>query len=250
MPYGFSLNTLPVWTAASFMRFAKQDRPTTRTCKQDVLILVFDGVFRETVNGDAIELKAGDYYLTPNGSREAGNLPCDCPYYYYFHFKPNVYKSSNILPKRGRFDTGELLPMLEELDRLIRARGSKVAKAALIYGVLAALKKQNPASERKVSQAVERALKSDLKKQYTVKELARLCGYSPNYFIQAFKRETGKTPHAYVAEMRISAAKEMILSGMPLEEVASECGFPEYTNFYRAFKSLVGVSPRLWKKGH
>ncbi len=250
MPYGFSLNTLPIWTAASFMRFGENDRPATRICRYDVLILVFEGTFRMSVNGDPIELKAGEYYLIHHGSREAGDLPCDSPYYFYFHFKENLFDCPNILPQRGRFDTNELLPVLRELEALIRSRANKVAKASVIYKVLATLKKQNPSKTHQVSVIVDRAVRKDIKKHYSAEELARLCGYSKNYFIQAFKKETGKTPHAYITEIRISAAKELVLSDLSLEAAAKECGFSEYTNFYRAFKSSVGVSPRSWKEKH
>lgn len=249
MAYGFSLNTLPIWTAASYMRFGPNDRPATRTTKYDVLIMVLDGAFRFTVNGEPVEITAGEYYLSFHDSKEEGNLKCDNPFYFYIHFKENIYDCPCILPKRGRFSVEEMLPLLDRLTEQIRSRSNRVTKASIIYQVLSLLKNSKKAAGGAIIDTVHNAIKNDPKKNFSTGELARLCGYSPNYFIQLFKGQTGKTPHAYINSLRIAEAKRLLTSDKAsASQVAAECGFSDYTSFYRTFKTETGYSPGEWKR--
>ena len=40
----------------------------------------------------------------------------------------------------------------------------------------------------------------------------------------------------------------MILDGKNATQACYDCGFNDYTNFYRAFKAEYGISPRQIKK--
>ncbi len=247
MAYGFSLNTMPVWTAAAFVQLKEGEHATTRICSQDVLVMVCDGVFRFTFNGEPIELGAGEYYIMEHGLHQEGNLKCDCPLVFYIHFKENFYKSTHTLPCRGRFDTETLLSHFKKMEELIYSGASKVEKASVIYGILMALEKYNISIKVGITDKVLAVISEDFKKKYTVKELAKLCGYTENYFIQAFKKQTGKTPHSFINEMRITRAKQLLLStDLSFTQVGEECGFDTYSNFYRAFLNSEGCSPREW----
>ena len=66
-----------------------------------------------------------------------------------------------------------------------------------------------------------------------------------NYLGQLFKRETGKTYSAYVTELRIEKAKEMLVSGdLSINEIAVTLGFNDYFYFLKTFKRVSGYTPK------
>ena len=48
-------------------------------------------------------------------------------------------------------------------------------------------------------------------------------------------------------ETDLFAAKNLIVEGLPLEAVAEQVGFSDYSAFYRAFKGEFGISPRQFR---
>ena len=79
--------------------------------------------------------------------------------------------------------------------------------------------------------------------ELSVPEMAEYFYLSPSQFSRIFKHATGAPPWEYVTKKRLTKAKEGILSGLPIRKVAADCGFKDYTSFYRAFKKLFGCSP-------
>ncbi len=250
MPFGFSLDTLPVWTDASFRYFEKHERHMTRTCSQDVLIMVFDGVLRFTEDSVPIEVRAGEYYIQRSGLLQEGNFESECPSYFFIHFAGHFKECTNILPTRGKIDFEELFPLFRKLENLIFSGGAKVEKAAVVYQILASLKNSSEVfKESRMVMKVVSVVSADFRRNYSVEELAKECGYNENYFIKAFKKETGKTPHAYISGMKIEKAKQLLLnSDASLAQISNECGFGAYINFYKSFTKSVGMSPLEWKK--
>ncbi len=63
-----------------------------------------------------------------------------------------------------------------------------------------------------------------------------------------FRQKLGVSFYRYVTQRRLIAAKTLIEQGQPLETVASQTGFLDYSGFYRAFKQEFGISPRQYRK--
>ncbi|RSX53584.1 L-rhamnose operon regulatory protein rhaS [Bifidobacterium goeldii] len=82
-----------------------------------------------------------------------------------------------------------------------------------------------------------------------IEELAARAYMSEYHFIRVFKRETGYTPHAYIVDARMHAAKYMLInSDIPLKQLCEECGFADTSAFCAAFKRRNGVSPIEFRK--
>ena len=76
-------------------------------------------------------------------------------------------------------------------------------------------------------------------------------GYAQDYIRALFKKETGKTPTAFITEMRIEHAcflMDIYSDSISLYEIAEKCGFTDYAYFSRRFKSVIGISPSDYKK--
>ena len=78
--------------------------------------------------------------------------------------------------------------------------------------------------------------------------LARQFGVSVSFLSHEFVKYTGRSVYDYVLYRRVLLSKEMINSGVPLNEVAFQCGFNDYSSFLRAFTKMAGVSPSAYRK--
>ncbi len=74
-------------------------------------------------------------------------------------------------------------------------------------------------------------------------EIAKTLFISESYLFRLFKKELHQTPKRYVTNKRLLMAQTMILSGKKPVEVCEQCGFGDYTAFYRSYVSFFGHSP-------
>lgn len=82
-----------------------------------------------------------------------------------------------------------------------------------------------------------------------IDELAARAYMSEYHFIRVFKKKTGYTPHAYIVNARMHAAKYLLInSDIPLKQLCEECGFTDTSAFCAAFKRKNGVSPIEFRK--
>ena len=72
--------------------------------------------------------------------------------------------------------------------------------------------------------------------------------YVSKYHIaHIFKNQMGLSIHQYILKKRLSICKAAIVSGSNINTVFLECGFGDYSSFYRAFKKEFGISPKEFK---
>ena len=83
-----------------------------------------------------------------------------------------------------------------------------------------------------------------------LKELANVAGMSSHYFSELFRTSVGRPPHQYVLSQRIARAKESLRNPKrSVLEAGLSAGFENPSHFARAFRRLVGVTPRQFRAG-
>ncbi|MCR4705432.1 MAG: helix-turn-helix domain-containing protein [Lachnospiraceae bacterium] len=83
----------------------------------------------------------------------------------------------------------------------------------------------------------------------SLEDLADQVGFSYNYFSSLFKKETGKTVTEYIQQVRIEAAKKLLLEKeKKIPEIAALVGYNDVKFFTKQFKKAVGVSPGEFQK--
>lgn len=103
-------------------------------------------------------------------------------------------------------------------------------------------------SHPQVARAKE-LLRAHLDGSLTLEQLARECGLSRSHFSRAFKRSTGQTTRAWIAEQRVAASQDLLRDpALPLSEVARLCGFADQSHFTRVFSKAVGMGPGAWRR--
>ena len=248
-----SLKKLPLWQYSSFRYFEKHECHVSRTYALDVLVMVFEGVLRFEENGVPVEVHPGEYYIQRHGLRQVGKYESDSPKYFFIQWWGHEFtEDKDGLPLRGKVDFAELFPLFQELETLRVTDAPLVEISAVFYRVLSLLKK-NSASKRssEVITKVVSEITRDLRAPFSLDEISAHCGYSKNHLINIFKAETGKTPLAFVNDMKIDMAKQLLLnSESSFSSISVECGFGTYINFYRSFTKSVGIPPAEWKRQH
>ncbi len=87
-------------------------------------------------------------------------------------------------------------------------------------------------------------VKSHLKQDFTLDELAKFIGYSSYHFAREFKSVMGQSVMEYVREQRCYEASKDIAKGNSICNVAMNYCFDTHSGFTKAFVALFGCSPK------
>lgn len=83
----------------------------------------------------------------------------------------------------------------------------------------------------------------------SVGQVAAEAAMSEYHFSRAFRNVHGRSPYAYLLELRSTAAKEMVqCSDLSLTEIAAACGFADLHTFSRFFKRRFSEAPSLLRE--
>ena len=83
----------------------------------------------------------------------------------------------------------------------------------------------------------------------SVAELARRFAMSERNFSRRFGREVGMSPHAFIEQTRLEAARRWLAgSEAPLETVARRAGFTSGEHMGQAFRRNLHVTPAAYRK--
>lgn len=136
--------------------------------------------------------------------------------------------------KRSGWETaviGNTLLLLSYLDRAYRERSAGMMTA------------EKPELLDKVTAYIE----AHYAEHITVGDLSRRFFVSDSSISHLFKQKMGVSIYHYITQRRLISAKNLIVEGIQLEQVATRVGFSDYSAFYRAFKQEYGISPRQYK---
>lgn len=90
---------------------------------------------------------------------------------------------------------------------------------------------------------------ASLANEISLGELADLAGLSPNYFLSAFKRATGKTPHRYLTEKRIDKACELLHNPhFSIVAVSLAVGYSSQSHMTTVFRRLMKTTPAAYRE--
>lgn len=105
-----------------------------------------------------------------------------------------------------------------------------------------------PSLDSGISAALQ-AMSEDIRKNWCVRELGALAGYSESYFIRRFRAEVGVSPHQYLMNCRMKYAARFLWNRKnPITFVAEQTGYPDLKSFSRAFRAHYGLSPREYRE--
>lgn len=99
---------------------------------------------------------------------------------------------------------------------------------------------------RLVQQVVE-YMERNYADRITLADLEKRFYISRYQLSRDFTRLVGCPPHRYLLQKRLLHAQRLLREGGQSQQVALQCGFGDYTNFYRHFRAAYGVTPRAYR---
>jgi AraC-like DNA-binding protein len=82
-------------------------------------------------------------------------------------------------------------------------------------------------------------------------DVAKEVNLSPGYLTEIVRRETGLTVLNWITKRRMSEARRLlVVSALPVHEVASAVGYLDTGHFIRQFRRHHGKTPQTWRRAH
>ena len=103
--------------------------------------------------------------------------------------------------------------------------------------------KENPSLYQNILKYIETHINEDI----SLDSIANSFYVSKYHIAHTFKNQMGLSIHQYALKKRLSLCKAAIASGSNISTAFLECGFRDYSSFYRAFKKEFGISPKEFK---
>lgn len=92
-------------------------------------------------------------------------------------------------------------------------------------------------------------INANMHKNFRLNEMADALNISENYLYKIFVSKTGKSPAAFITDLRMDTAKSALANpALPIKAIAANLGYPDASHFSTAFKRECGISPREYRQ--
>ncbi|WP_341702953.1 AraC family transcriptional regulator [Ferrovibrio sp.] len=79
-----------------------------------------------------------------------------------------------------------------------------------------------------------------------LQDLADIAGLTPFQLIRLFRKMSGLTPHAYLTQIRLAVALDLLKARRPIAEAALAAGFFDQSALNRHCRRALGITPRQY----
>ncbi len=164
----------------------------------------------------------------------------------------DVLEKSKLFDRIAIYDFGTNMKYLFDTLILLAQQNDRSLSSALLDSVLKVIlyefSFQNNISSINTKltditlQAI-RFIEENLTNELSVEVIASACHVSPSTLSHLFKAEMQTSVWRYCLQKKLLAAHDKIASGVPATVAAIECGFSDYSGFYKQYKKMFGFSP-------
>ena len=168
-------------------------------------------------------------------------------------FDTNIPNHSHVI-RTGGSERAALFARMGELVRECYSKdfGSEIGAMGIFLQLMVQLNRLASGGKGKqeteqLSPLVQEAMQyigESLSAELSLEGIASKLFISKYHLSHAFSREVGVSVYRYIMLRRLMLARQQLVSGETAGQVCRNCGFSDYTSFYRAFKSEYGISPR------
>ncbi len=99
--------------------------------------------------------------------------------------------------------------------------------------------KENSALMVQITRHIARNLAGDL----SIQTLAKLFSVSPSFLTHRFQKDVGIPLHRYITQKRMIYARAQIDAGEKPTKIYADCGYKDYSSFYKAYCDFFSHSP-------
>lgn len=201
---------------------------------------------------DEQEARANFFSLRPDALREA------------LSFYDPAAGAREERPFRKSHAPSDAATFFRQHDLIRRVRGSMLSPLAVeeevfalfvrvmdgVFGFAGQDARTGAPSRRRLQRDLQRVegarcyLAMHFREGVMVQQLADEVGMSPFSLIRLFRRHTGTTIHAYLNQLRLRSALEMVLdTAVELTDLALDLGYCSHSHFTAAFRKTFGTTP-------
>ncbi|MCQ4231147.1 AraC family transcriptional regulator [Pseudomonas stutzeri] len=150
----------------------------------------------------------------------------------------------------------ELLAVIAEAFQALQSRDLRIVRQAALDALLAKLARHlawRPRldSDPRMPLVALRArdyLHAHMEQDLGLDELAWASGVDRFRLSRAFKAAFGIAPHAYLVQLRLARARQLLASGQPPARVAMTLGFADQSHMGRWFRRAYGLTPAHYRR--
>lgn len=103
-------------------------------------------------------------------------------------------------------------------------------------------------TEDKVFEDIKQYLNDNFQQNISLTDLSNIFNLNSFYIIRLFKTNLNITPHAYLINIKINKAKELLKAKYSIVDTALECGFVDQSHMHRNFLKLVASTPKEYEQ--
>lgn len=211
----------------------------------DIIVIPAGRIHRPVIYGDAVYERI-IAYISPSYLKGYERRGCQAGQIFTAPNAPILRQPQeagslyNVLCRlrRAWADTGPESPLLQET--LFTEFMIHLTRALQKDSVHVVKKGRQNEKIRSLLHYIETHLNEDL----SIPRLAAAFFMSPDYLMHLFKAETGMTAASYITTKRLQKARHLMQEGRALTEICYDCGFTNYSTFYRAWKNRYHTSPK------
>ncbi len=236
---------------------------TNRLIAYHEISYVLKGRIHGEIEGDHLDLAAGDMFWMAPRARHSMTW-CEQLIYYTFRFsvhdrceevslnRPFVHSSS----------AGSLEPLFSNLASLLKNdpanpyHEKRIKAYLLLIAAHIAMPAGSPPADtgnRELTDAERSALFEYCSRsgfaEVDSSVLADYLGLSRDYFSRVFKQTFGKSTRSWLFEQKMHfAARQLVDTDLPIEEIAGHAGYLDVYLFARQFKRVLGLTPKRYRQ--
>lgn len=257
------LLTAAFYPSKELRGFGAENRTNPRVVHSyEVVFFVGDGG-KCVINNRLYHIHAGDIRV-----HKPGDVVYSYRYHdiYVVHFSIGDNEASlmandtlnGFLPFMHAFDPEEFKLLMNSLV-LARLHGDFFEEQKKLWELLFELRRHSHKLKKvgldsRQNQVIS-AIKSIIREQYeshlSLADIGRQVYLHPNHVHRLFKQGTGITPLAYLTDVRLSHARELLLTTQQsIGEISELCGFCNSSHFISTFKQKYGMTPSAFRRAN
>lgn len=144
---------------------------------------------------------------------------------------------------------------IDRAFRMLHGREARLGRDAALADLAGALAGQAPDAGAKrafrphpIARRARDALAANLSGDIGLADLSAAAGADRFRLTRLFREAYGRSPHAYLVQLRLKAARRALAAGDSPARAAADCGFADQSHLGRWFRRAYGLTPAAYRR--
>lgn len=156
----------------------------------------------------------------------------------------NLYHASEFEIHPQKLFSAMASPQFSEGERRTAILINFYALLGQLFSAFSVKKSEAFGAEKSPALETANYINEHLFEELSVRSLSDKFYVSVSQLNRLFKKATGFSIWEYIVNKRLAAARNLIKENTPATRACAECGFNDYSSFYRLYLKKFGVSPK------